>query len=137
MRTWVLDPNVIISGLINSAGPSAALVDAFYADRLKLAFDGRIVREYAEVMGRPKFAIEAQEQQALLVKLHTSGLRTSPKSVDMSLPDEDDRPFIEVALATEERLIVTRNPMDFGEAEKQGVRVLSPEEAIGLLRSDR
>jgi putative PIN family toxin of toxin-antitoxin system len=134
VRTWVLDTNAVISGLISSKGPSAALVDAFFSERLQLAFDRRIVAEYAEVMARPKFGIEPQERQALLLKLHASGLRTEPERVTVKLPDEDDRPFIEVALATEEKVLVTRNRADFAAAEKLGVRVMSPEAAADLLR---
>jgi predicted nucleic acid-binding protein len=51
----------------------------------------------------------------------------------MSLPDEDDRPFIEAALATSAKVVVTLNTRDFTPAKVLGVRILTPGEAVRLL----
>ena len=136
MRTWVLDTSVTVSGLISRKGPSAALVDAFFSDRLRLAFDDRIIQEYADVLARPKFGIFPSERHALLLKLHASGLKIAPKKILVDLPDEDDRPFIEVALGAPEPVVVTRNRKDFEPAEKLGLRIFVPEEALVELRTD-
>lgn len=57
MITVVLaDITVLISGLLSPRGASAAWVDAFVANRNKLAYTPVIFAEYAEVMERPEFA---------------------------------------------------------------------------------
>ena len=40
--TWVLDTNVIVSGLLVAAGFSGRLLDAVLTGRLSLAYDDRI-----------------------------------------------------------------------------------------------
>jgi len=55
MDAWVLDTNVIVSGLISPLGPPGRIVDALLARKLLIAVDDRILQEYREDMGRPKF----------------------------------------------------------------------------------
>jgi predicted nucleic acid-binding protein len=42
---WVLDTNVVVSGLLCAHGPPARLLDALVDARLRLAFDDRIEAE--------------------------------------------------------------------------------------------
>ena len=53
----VLDTNVIISGLITMDGMPAQIVNLLLNGRITLVLDGRILREYTEVMNRKKFGL--------------------------------------------------------------------------------
>ena len=46
---WVVDTNVLVSGLLSPFGPPGRLVDALQAGGLKLATDDRIEAEYRDV----------------------------------------------------------------------------------------
>ena len=61
---WVLDTNVLVSGLLSPFGPPGRLVDALLARRLRLAFDDRIELEYREVLARSRFGIAQAWQDA-------------------------------------------------------------------------
>lgn len=132
MSTVVLDTSVLISGLLSPRGASGALVDAFFSDRLKLAYTSAIFAEYAEVMERPEFAdvITAADRIAVLLKVRHCGVLVKPAAVPADdWPDVDDLPFVAAALATEARVIITLNPGDFEAAIRHGMRVLSPAQA--------
>ena len=55
---WVLDTNVLVSGLINPHGHPGRLMDAVLGGHLELALDDRIYSEYAEVL---RFRTAARE----------------------------------------------------------------------------
>lgn len=132
MRAIVLDTSVFIAGLLSPRGASAALVDAFYGDRLQLAYSAPIFAEYIDVMARPEFAalITDSERMAVMLKLRASGRLLTPQAVPVDdWPDRDDLPFVALALATEEKVIVTLNPADFAPSERHGLRILSPAQA--------
>jgi putative PIN family toxin of toxin-antitoxin system len=132
MSTVVLDTSVLISGLLSPRGASAALVDAFFADRIKFAYTPAIFAEYAEVMERPEFAgaITPADRMGVILKVHHCGVPVKPAALPADdWPDVDDLPFVAAALATEARVIITLNPRDFEPAIRHGLRVLSPAQA--------
>lgn len=132
MSPVVLDTSVLIAGLLSPRGASAALVDAFFADRLKLAYTPAIFAEYAEVMARPEFtgAITPADRMGVMLKVRHCGVPVKPAAVPADdWPDVDDLPFVAAALATEARDIITLNPDDFEPATRHGLRVLSPAQA--------
>lgn len=132
MSTVVLDTSVLISGLLSPRGASAAWVDAFFADRVKLAYTPAIFAEYAEVMERPEFAdiITPADRMGVMLKVRHCGVRVEPAAVPADdWPDVADLPFVAAALAPEARVIITLNPGDFAPATRHGLRVLSPAQA--------
>jgi predicted nucleic acid-binding protein len=107
-------------------------VDAFFGDRLELAYSAPIFAEYMDVMARPEFAaiITNSERMAVMLKLRASGKLLTPQPVpEDEWPDPDDLPFVALALATENKVIVTLNPDDFSPALRHGLRILSPSQA--------
>ncbi len=129
MKPVVLDTCVIVAGFLSGRGSPGALLEAFFADRLQLAFSSEMLAEYAEVLARPKFAavITPADRAAFILKLHVAGFRVEPVAVPRAQwPDPDDLPFVAAALATEGKIIITLNPRDFAPAAALGVRVLSP-----------
>jgi putative PIN family toxin of toxin-antitoxin system len=136
MNPVVLDTCVLISGLLSPFGASGALLSAFFDNRLKLAYTGDILAEYAGVMERAHFHIEQSERIAIIMKLRATGLRITPAPVPaIDWPDKKDIPFIAAALATEGKTVITLNPRDFEPAKSCGLRVLSPAQAITLLHT--
>lgn len=130
---WVLDTNVIASGLLSPHGPPGRLVDALLNRMLQLAVDDRIIAEYREVLTRPKFRMDAARVSAFLALLafqsHVSA--TATKGLSASAPD--DTAFLEVAATSAQQTLVTGNIKHYPEKTRGSIRVLTPAEAVGQL----
>ncbi|MEN9636837.1 MAG: hypothetical protein RL077_5241 [Verrucomicrobiota bacterium] len=129
MKAWVLDTNVVVSGFLKPHAPPARLLSAFFARRLRLVYDARMLAEYGEVLARPEFGISHHDYIGFLLMLRTSGELLRPSPVVIALPDLDDLPFIETGLASDGKIVVTKNLAHFQPAAKFGLRILLPAEA--------
>ncbi len=129
----VVDTNVLVSGLLKASGNPVEVVNHLLAGKIKAAYDIRIMREYREVLKRPKFNFQAAEIEALINFLEIEGMLVYPQVLKVKLPDPDDLPFLEVAAAIKSRILVTGNSRDYPETELQGVRILNPAAMVELL----
>ena len=132
MRHWVIDTNVVVSGLLVPRGPSARVLDALFDGRLKLVYDARILAEYRDVLHRPRLQLAPDKIQAFLAGLE-SQVRVIPKAISATAPDADDLVFVEAALATTDKTIVTGNLAHYPPDLLQGTRVLTPAQAAAEL----
>jgi predicted nucleic acid-binding protein len=124
-----LDTNVLVSGLLSPSAPPGRLVDVLLGRRLRLALDDRIEIEYREVMARPRLGIEPGRRDAFLAILQFQEHVTAMPWPHRAPPDADDVVFLEVALQTPERTIVTGNPKHFPPGCRGPVTVMSPRAA--------
>lgn len=123
----VLDTNVLVSGLLNPHGAPGRILDLLIAGELTLAYDDRVMSEYAEVLKRPRFGFPGARVQAVLDFLQLAGDHVSASPLQVGeVPDVDDLAFGEVAAAAEAEALVTGNPEHFRYLEGSAVRVLSP-----------
>jgi putative PIN family toxin of toxin-antitoxin system len=93
----VLDTNILVSALL-SDGPPSFIVDRVAEARIRPYFDGRILVEYWDVLGRPKFGFSPPQVNRLIHDIVQAGfsIEVSVPS-GFSMPDEDDRKFYDVA----------------------------------------
>jgi uncharacterized protein len=130
----VLDTNVLVSALLQPQGPPGQIALWVAAGDPTLAYDSRILDEYREVLGRAKFRFDPDRVEALLEQI----LRGTPvvaRPLPGRLPDPDDEPFLEVALAAGARCLVTGNLQHYPAAVRQGMEVVTPREFIELYRA--
>ena len=130
-RLWVLDTNVVVSGLLTPDGVCAALFGHLRAGRFEIAWTPAITREYNEVLRRSKFGLGAPLVANFLSQL-SMGAIVSPKPVPQ-LPDRDDEPFLAAALATPDCVLVTGNIKDYPPPLCAGAKVITVREALKLL----
>jgi putative PIN family toxin of toxin-antitoxin system len=123
---WVLDTNVLVSGLLSPSAPPGRFVDVLLGRRLRLAFDDRVEAEYREVLARPRLGIERPRREAFLAILQFQEHVTAPPWPYRAPLDEDDTVFLEVALQTTARTLVTGNLKHFPPRCRGPVTVLSP-----------
>ncbi len=102
----VLDTNVLVSGLLTPFGPSGKIVRMVYAGELTLYIDARILLEYQEVLRRPKFKFNKDHISILLDFIKRYGQFVSSLPLKSRLPDPDDEPFLEVAVAGKVRSLI-------------------------------
>lgn len=97
--TIVLDTNVLVAGLLSPFGPCGQIVRMISSDDVRLVFDARLLSEYTEVLRRPRFGFDPDQVDTLLAHLRDTGTAVASRPLAASLPDPDDEPFLEVALA--------------------------------------
>lgn len=130
----VLDTNVLVSGLLSPFGPPAEIVRLLSAGSVTLCLDARILTEYEEVLARPRFAFDADAVAALLDHIDDRGQTVAASPLDVRLPDPDDEPFLEVALACGAACLVTGNITHFPPQARSGMLAMSPAEFVELYR---
>ena len=126
---WVLDTNVLVSGLLSPLGPPGRLVDVLLGRRLRLGLDDRVELEYREVLARPRLGIEPVRREAFLAILQFQEHVTAMPWAYRSPPDDDDVIFLEVALHTPSATVVAGNLRHFPAGCRGPVTVLSPRAA--------
>lgn len=130
----VLDTNVLVAGLLSPFGPCAQIVRMVSSGELTLCLDARILSEYDEVLHRPQFGFRIDKIAALLDYIEHSGIIAASAPLPKALPDLDDQPFLEVALAGQAACLITGNHAHFPVKQCQGVPVLSPSDFLAFYR---
>jgi predicted nucleic acid-binding protein len=97
---------------------------------LTLALDARILSEYTEVLARPKFKFDKEHIAILLDHIDHCGIIIASVPLPQSLPDRDDEPFLEVAIAAKASCLVTGNRIHFPTELCKPVTILSPSEFL-------
>lgn len=133
----VLDTNVIVSGLLHSFGSSGEIVRMVASGDLQLCYDMRLLSEYKEVLLRPKFSFDAVDVHDLLAQIEFCGFIVTATPLAKRLPDPDDEPFLEVALAGKAQCLITGNLKHYPANKRQGISVVSPTEFLELYRKQK
>lgn len=126
----VLDTNVLVAGLLTPFGPCGEIVRMVSSGELTLSLDARILTEYQEVLDRPKFKFDKDKVATLLDHIEHRGITVASSPLPQPLPDIDDEPFLEVAIAARAICIITGNQVHFPTELCQGVMVLSPSDFL-------
>lgn len=126
----VLDTNVLVSGLLKAHSAPGRIVDLVLAGKIQVLFDDRILAEYRDVLARPRFQFNAAHVASFLTFLRLSGRHVIAPPIPgielASLPDGEDLPFAEVALAGGEAFLVTGNVKHFDFLADHPISVLTP-----------
>ncbi|GMR23994.1 MAG: putative toxin-antitoxin system toxin component, PIN family [Acidobacteriota bacterium] len=128
----VLDTNVVVSGLLTPFGAPAQIVRMVASGHLVLCYDARVLTEYEDVLRRPKFDFPDAAVSAVLDQIEEEGFSFATTPLRTPLPDRDDEPFLEVAVAANIETpddpvpLVTGNSKHYPEENRQGVKVVTP-----------
>ena len=109
----VLDTNVLVSALLKPQGVPAAVLRSVLTGQTTLLYDNRILQEYRGVLLRPRLGIPSEEIEPLLEFIEKSCEYITAAPSAARMPDEDDRPFLEVALSGGADFLVTGNLKHF------------------------
>jgi len=130
----VLDTNVLVSGLLKSYSDAGTIVRLVAGGLLRVVYDARILTEYREVLCRPKFGFEKPEVEAIISQIETEGILVMGQPLPERLPDTDDEPFLEAALAGKKTVLVTGNKKHFPAPVSEKVLILNPAEFVYFYR---
>ncbi|MGA2977372.1 MAG: putative toxin-antitoxin system toxin component, PIN family [Spirochaetia bacterium] len=124
----VVDTNIFVSGLINTDGTPAQIVNLVINGRSTLIYDDRILKEYADVLNRKKFGFKRSMIDPLLDFIRNLSEYVGADPINKAFTDEDDKKFYEVAKTGAATCIVTGNKNHY---PKEAI-VKSPSEFIQL-----
>jgi uncharacterized protein len=110
----VLDTNLLVSALLKPGSVPDRALSRIWAGGATVVYDARLTDEYAAVLARPRLALAAADVAALLARVVARGERIDAAPAWLGpLRDEDDRIFVEAALAGRADALVTGNLKDF------------------------
>lgn len=134
----VLDTNVLVSGLLSPGGFPGRILDLVSTAHITVLFDDRILVEYRDVVARPKLTIKGPLASMILEGIENGGGLIPAPPLEVELPDPDDLPFVEVAVAGSADALVTGNGRHFVPLRgKIPVPVLTPAEFYERWRLSR
>jgi predicted nucleic acid-binding protein len=126
---FVLDANVLVSGLTSPFGAPARVLDQIVLGMIQVAFDDRIMDEYREMLSRPVFGFSPASVRALLDHIELNGIHVVPGPLPSDLvPDLGDLPNAEVAVDAHVEYLVTDNLKHFEFLEDRNIPALTPSE---------
>ncbi len=133
----VIDTNVLVSAMLKSVSVPGEVV--------KLAFDGKIIplynaailREYQEVLSRPKFHLTKEVIEPVILEITQNGIDVDAETLDnVDFPDPKDAVFYEVVMEqrkTDDAYLVTGNLKHFPVKPF----VVTPRQMLDLILSEK
>jgi putative PIN family toxin of toxin-antitoxin system len=111
----VLDTNVLVSALLG--GTASTVLDHWQADAFELVVTTEIVREYLEVLRRPKFQLPQDVVETIGVYLLRKAVFVTPlERLKVITANSADNRFLEAAIAGDAEVIVSgdKHLLDLG-----------------------
>jgi putative PIN family toxin of toxin-antitoxin system len=131
----VLDTNVVVSALLTGGGTADMVVQLVLQGKATLLTDSRILAEYDEVTSRPRFGFDEGERRIILETLAAISEPVIARPLRITLPDPEDRVWVEVAIAGGADAIVSGNTRHFvPRSGKLAVPVLTPRMLVDRMR---
>jgi putative PIN family toxin of toxin-antitoxin system len=104
----VIDTNILVSALWSKQGNPAKIAHMIPDDKIIPCFCEEILNEYRTVLFRARFDFSPDEINELLTQLVKHGKNIKAVKSDISIPDENDRIFYDVA-KTVNAILITGN----------------------------
>ncbi len=94
----VIDTNVLVSAMLKwNSVPGNILALSFNGPIVPL-FNDAILREYREVLSRPKFHLTLEIVKDIVDEIESVGIHVDAEKLGTELPDPKDRVFYEVTM---------------------------------------
>ena len=114
----VIDTNVLVSAMLKWDSVPGNVLELVYSGTIIPLLNQHIVKEYREVLARPKFRLTQQIIEDAVGEIERLGLYVDARGLDILFPDPKDRVFYEVVMEErneEEAYLVTGNIKHFPE----------------------
>ena len=131
----VVDTNVFVSAFITRHSDSARkrIVDCIISGEIIPVYSDEILCEYKDVLSRPKFRLEQEDIDSLLMLLVEKGVSSARFCYAGEMIDPKDRVFYEISLSIEGSFLVTGNLKHFPVTPL----VVSPAKMLEILEASR
>ena len=129
MQKVVIDTNVLVSSLIQRSFPYKIVNELFIEDKINLCVSEDLMKEYYDVLRRPKFIAYSDfvaRADSLLADIEAKATMYIPQiSLDI-ISDKDDNKILELADACAADYIITGNTNDFTFQKYKSTQILNP-----------
>ena len=130
----VLDTNVFISAILG--GKLGVILDEWRANQFTLLVSEAIVREYLDVIHRPKFKFSPAEITPITeYLLKTAEFVTPLETIDAVEADPSDNKFLETAVAGKAIYVVSGDHHLLQLETFREIKIIKAHEFIALLQS--
>lgn len=112
----VIDTNVLVSAILKWQSVPGNVLELAFTGTIIPIFNESIVKEYREVLSRPKFHLTSDIVDGVVGELVKLGICVDADKLDVELPDPKDRVFYEVVMEErkmEDAYLVTGNIKHF------------------------
>ncbi len=130
----VIDTNVLVSAMIKWNPVPGNIMELTFDGSIVPILNEQIVKEYREVLTRPKFHFTKEIIRDVLENIRSKGLYVDEEHLEIELPDPKDRVFYEVVMEkrkTEDAYLVTGNIRHFPTKPF----IVTPREMIDIILS--
>ncbi len=132
----VLDTNVLVSAMLKQGSvPSQVIAEAMTGDIIPI-INSEILREYEEVLKRPKFKFDFEVVKVFLDEIKCRAVYVDAGTVEEILPDEKDIVFYAVLMETrkeDDAYLVTGNLRHF----PMRTYIVTPREMLEIIEEGR
>ena len=128
----VIDTNVLISAMLKWNSVPGNVLEFTFSGTIVPVLNEHIVREYREVLSRPKFKFPKDIIDTIVSEIERLGIYIYAPELEVELPDPKDRVFYEVVMEernTEDAYLVTGNLKHFPEEPF----VVTPRQMIDII----
>lgn len=112
----VIDTNVLVSAMLKWNSVPGNVMELVFDGPIIPVYNSEILKEYREVLSRPKFHLTEEIVDDVLENIENRGINVEAETIDIILLDPKDRVFYEVVLEerkTEDAYLVTGNIKHF------------------------
>jgi putative PIN family toxin of toxin-antitoxin system len=121
-----------VSAVLTRAGLESQILRFALNGELKLYTSPPILREYAEVLARPKFHFTKSVQQQIVEGIQRAAIMVLPKPHIMVCSDPEDNMFLECSEAARADYLVSGNLRHFP-ASWKSIRVVSSRQFLAAM----
>lgn len=132
----VIDTNVLVSAMLKWNSVPGNVMELTFDGPIIPLYNREILKEYHEVLLRPKFHFTKEIVEDVLDVIKQRGINIEAEILDIILPDPKDRVFYEVVLEkrkTEDAYLVTGNIKHFPVESF----VVTPREMLDIIFSEK
>lgn len=131
----VIDTNVLVSAMLKWNSVPGNVMELVFDGPVIPVFNDEIIKEYREVLSRPKFRFTEDIVNDVIAGILSAGINIAAENLDIELPDSKDIIFYEVVLEkkSNEAYLVTGNIKHFPFEPF----IVTPREMLDLVFSDK
>ena len=114
----VIGTNALVSAMLKWASVPENVLELTFSGTIVPVFNEQIIKEYRDVLSRPKFHFIEEIISTVVDEIERLGLFVDAEELDIEMPDPKDRVFYEVVMKerkSDDAYLVTGNLKHFPE----------------------
>ena len=123
----VIGTNVLVSAMLKWSSVPENVLELTFSGTIVPVFNEQIIKEYRDVLSRPKFHFIEEIISTVVDEIERIGLFVDAEELDIEMPDPKDRVFYEVVMKerkSDDAYLVTGNLKHFPEKPLHGILIL-------------